>query len=190
MIRLEQLPLTSPLTQRALSLAAMLTALLSCVLFSGCAMYRFGACSLYRPDIQTVHVPIIKSASFRRNLGEQLTEAVVKEIETSSPYKVVGSADADSTLEVRIDNDIKNVLAENAYDEPRSLEMSMFVHMTWRDRRGNLITQSTVPLDETVVALAQSSNFIPESGQSVVTAQQKVMQGLAAQIVSQMEAAW
>jgi hypothetical protein len=190
MVRPEQYPLTRSSLRNALSLAVLLTAILSCAMFSGCAMYRFGACSLYRPDIQTVHVPVIKSASFRRNLGEQLTEAVVKEIETSSPYKVVGAADADSTLEVHIDNDIKNVLAENAYDEPRSLEMSMYVHMTWRDRRGNLITQSTVPLDDTVVSLAESANFIPESGQSVVTSQQKVMQGLAAQIVSQMEAAW
>lgn len=178
----------SPLNVTKTTHAALCVVLLTT--FSGCAMYRFGACSLYRPDIQTVHVPVIHSASFRRNLGERLTEAVVKEIETSSPYKVVGSADADSTLIVTIDGDAKRVLAENANDEPRSLETSFYVTMTWRDRRGNLITQTTVPLEETVVALAQPSNFIPESGQSLTTAQQKVIQGLATQIVSQMEAGW
>lgn len=156
----------------------------------GCAMYRFGACSLYRPDIQTVHVPVIQSASFRRNLGEQLTEALVKEIETSTPYKVVGSAEADSVLEVRIDSDTKRVLAENEYDEPRNLEHAWQVHMTWRDRRGNLIQRSAMPLDDTVIGIVQASSFVPEAGQSLATAQQKIIHRLAAQIVSQMEAGW
>ena len=47
----------------------------------GCAGYRFGAASLYPPDIQTVYVPVFESNSFRRNLSEWLTEAVCKEIE-------------------------------------------------------------------------------------------------------------
>ncbi len=157
---------------------------------SGCSIYRFGACSLYRPDIRTVHVPVITSGSYRRNLGEQLTEAVVKELERSTPYKVVGSDSADSVLEIRIDSDSKRVLAENAYDEPRSLETRFQVFMTWRDRQGNLITRSAMPLDDTIVGLSASSNFIPEAGQSTVTSQQKVISRLASQIVGQMEAAW
>jgi hypothetical protein len=167
----------------------VLLAALFSVLSSGCA-YRFGACSLYRPDIATVHVPIVQSSSFRRNLGEQLTEAVVKEIESTSPYKVVGSPEADSTLEIRIDSDNKRVLAENAFDEPRNLETAWQVHMTWRDRRGNLITRSAMPLDDTVVGAVQAASFTPEAGQSLTTAQQKVIQRLATQIVSQMEAGW
>ena len=55
-----------------------------------------GAESLYAPDVQTVYVPMIESESFRRDLGERLTEAVVKEIELKSPFKVVGTPDADS----------------------------------------------------------------------------------------------
>lgn len=173
------------LTTPAVLLAAVLA-----LSAPGCAMYRFGACSLYRPDIQTVHVPVIQSGSFRRNLGEQLTEAVVKEIETTTPYKVVGRPDADSVLEVRIDSDTKRVLAENAYDEPRNLEHAWQVHMTWRDRRGNLIQRSAMPLDDTVIGIVQASSFVPEAGQSLVTAQQKIINRLAAQIVSQMEAGW
>jgi hypothetical protein len=175
-----------PTNTRTLSLLA---ATLILALAPGCA-YLYGACSLYRPDIQTVHVPVITSASFRRNLGEQLTEAVVKEIEQSTNYKVVGPANADSVLEVRLDFDNKKVLAENANDEPRNLETTFQCHFTWRDRRGNLLTQASVPLDETVIAIAESASFVPESGQSIVTSQQKVIQRLATDIVSQMEAGW
>src|SRR6476660_2725748 len=62
-----------------------------CVAFlTGCAGYQLGQRSLYRPDICTVHIPVIQSDSFRRYLGERLTEAVVKEVELRTPYKVVG----------------------------------------------------------------------------------------------------
>ena len=157
---------------------------------SGCTPYRFGACSLYRPDIQTVHVPVIQSSSFRRNLGEQLTEQVVKEIESSTPYKVVDGSNPDSVLEVTIDSENKRIFAENGLDEPRNLVMNWTMHMTWRDRRGNLITRTAMPLDDTVVAISQNADITPEVGQSIASGQLEIVQRLATQIVSQMEAGW
>ncbi|MBI3461837.1 MAG: hypothetical protein HY000_02090, partial [Planctomycetes bacterium] len=64
----------------------------------GCAGYRIGSRSLYPPDICTVYVPVFESASFRRNLGERLTEAVCKQIEDATPYKLVNGPEADSIL--------------------------------------------------------------------------------------------
>ncbi len=60
--------------------------------------YQFGNRSLYSPDIRTVNVPMFKSNTLRADLGEWLTEAVVKEIELRTPYKVVSSPLADSVL--------------------------------------------------------------------------------------------
>lgn len=156
----------------------------------GCTPYRFGACSLYRPDIQTVHVPIIRSSSFRRNLGEQLTEQVIKEIESSTPYKVVDATNPDSVLEINIDSDTKRIFAENGLDEPRNLELTWTMHMTWRNRQGNLITRSAMPLDDTVISITETADITPEVGQSITTGQQEIVQRLATQIVSQMEAGW
>ena len=48
--------------------------ILNSALFVGCAGYQVGHRSLYRPDIRTVHVPVVQSDSFRRYLGERLTE--------------------------------------------------------------------------------------------------------------------
>ena len=45
---------------------------------------------------------MIESDSYRRDLGERLTEAVIKEIELKTPYKVVGTPDADSILSVQL----------------------------------------------------------------------------------------
>ena len=85
----------------------------------GCAAYRFGAASLYPPDIQTVYVPVFESNSFRRNLSEWLTEAVCKEIELKTPYKVVGTPQADSVLTGKLTSDTKRVIVEDQYDMPR-----------------------------------------------------------------------
>src|ERR1700749_791448 len=68
----------------------------------GCVGYHVGTASLYSPDVATVYVPMIESDSYRRDLGERLTEAVVKEIELKTPYKVVNSPDADSVLTERL----------------------------------------------------------------------------------------
>jgi len=58
-----------------------------------------GTRTLYPPDIHTVYVPIIESNSYRRQLGEWLTEAVAKEIENVTPFKVVNTPEADSVLD-------------------------------------------------------------------------------------------
>ena len=82
-----------------LAVSVPLSALALVAISTGCAGYRMGARSLYRNDLRTVHVPMIESSSFRRNLGERLTEAVVKQIELTTPYKVVGDpATAESVL--------------------------------------------------------------------------------------------
>src|SRR5687767_13180635 len=90
---------------------------------SGCAAYRFGNESLYAPDVTTVYVPMIESDSFRRDLGERLTEAVIKEIEAKTPYKVVGTPDADSILGARLINQRKHVTIENPNDDPRAIDI-------------------------------------------------------------------
>ncbi len=76
---------------------------------AGVLCYHFGADTLYPPDIHTVYVPIIESDSLRRDLGEQLSEAICKEIEKRTPFKVVGTPNADSVLTGRIKTDTKHL---------------------------------------------------------------------------------
>lgn len=163
---------------------------LVCV-FSGCATYQFGNRTLYNPEIRTVHVPVIRNDTFRHQLGVQLTEALVKTIEERTPYKVVADPNADSTLTCRISNETKRVVAETANDDPRVLNATISVELTWTDRRGNLLlTNRFVPAGELSFYFIQDSDFIPEGGQSMVTAQHQAISRLADQIVYQMESRW
>ena len=154
------------------------------LVLTGCAAYQMGSRSLYAPDISTVYVPLFESVSYRRNLGERLTEAVVKEIELKSPYKVVGRPPADSILTGRIISDGKRVLTEDAGDEPRELELGLAVEVRWINHRGSSIRPPTT------VRFDQTESLVPEVGQSVASAQSRAIQRLAEQIVATMEAPW
>jgi hypothetical protein len=157
----------------------------------GCIGYQVGAGSLYAPDVTTVYVPMIDSDSYRRDLGERLTEAVVKEIELKTPYKVVSTPDADSILSARLITDTRRTLIENAFDDPRLSETEMRAEVTWLNRRRlPIVPMQAVPVPPQLIPISQTSTLVPESGQSVATSQQQAIERLAQQIVSTMEAPW
>jgi len=159
--------------------------------FVGCAGYQVGTSSLYSPHVRTVYVPMFRSDSYRRNLGERLTEAVMKEIEAKTPYKVVSTPDADSTLTGRITKETKRMVVENRYGDPREIDADLQVQVAWIDRRGSPIRESqSIPLSQDLVAVGANAPLFPELGQSVATAQQQAIQRLAEQIVGMMEAPW
>jgi hypothetical protein len=158
---------------------------------TGCLGYQVGAGSLYAPDVATVYVPMIDSDSYRRDLGERLTEAVVKEIELKTPYKVVNTPDADSILSARLITDTRRTLIENAFDDPRLAETELRAQVTWLNRRRlPIVPTQAIAIPPGLVEMSATSNLIPEVGQSVATSQQQAIERLAQQIVSTMEAPW
>lgn len=170
---------------RRMFVASILTPLIA-----GCGQWRIGQQSLYRQDIHTVYVPPVESNSFRRNLGERLTEALAKEIELKTPYKVVASPDADSTLRCRLVTETKSVLTETKFDDARDIDTNFFLQITWTDRRGDLLAGQSVPAPPIVVNVGESANFVPEGGQSLATAHQEAIKRLAEQIAGMMEMPW
>jgi hypothetical protein len=159
---------------------------------SGCAAYRLGNETLYAPDVSTVYVPVVESDSFRRDLGERLTEAVQKEIEAKTPFKVVGTPDADSVLAARLVSERKHVTVENQNDDPRAIEIAMAAEVTWINRRRQpLCPPTTVPLPaELFLPMGQTAALLPEAGQSVEQQYQVAIERLAQQIVATMEEPW
>ena len=158
---------------------------------AGCAAYHVGTQSLYAPDVSTVYVPMIESDSYRRDLGERLTEAIVKEIELKTPYKVVNTPDADSILSARLITDTRRRVIQNGFSDPRVSETDLRAQVNWINRRRQpLVPVQMIPIPTELLAVSQTSNLIPEAGQSVATSQQQAIQRLAQQIVGTMEAPW
>jgi len=166
--------------------------LIAVTLFSGCAAYRIGNETLYAPDVSTVYVPMIESDSFRRDLGERLTEAVIKEIESKTPFKVVGTPDADSVLAARLVSDRKHVTVENQNDDPRAIEINLAAEVSWYNRRRQPLCPPAILAvpQELFLPIGQTAALLPEAGQSVASQQQAAIERLAQQIVSTMEEPW
>lgn len=158
---------------------------------AGCAAYQIGNQTLYPNHIETVYVPAIESESFRRNLGERLTEAVMKEIELRTPYKVTGDPNADSVLRCHLVSDTKRVIVPGRTGDPTQLQISLQARVSWTDRRGAALRKiESVPLPPEVASVTGNANLVPEAGQSVATAQQEAIQSVARQIVGMMENPW
>lgn len=135
-------------------------------------------------EIRTVHIPVFESDSYRRFLGQRLTEAVVKQIQRDTPFVITSADRADSVLTGKIVRDSKRVLSESIDDDPRALQAEWQVEVQWTNRVGAPLMQRQT------LRLTGDVDFVPEGGQSLTTAQQELIDRLAAQIVNQMEMTW
>jgi hypothetical protein len=166
----------------------------------------------YDCGIKTIRVPIFQNLSAYRDIEFELTTAVVREIETRTPYKVVGlGSSADTELDCKIVGLNKQLLNRNQLNEVREAEMILTVDVTWRDlRSGEILSKPQTNRNQQIllptldggavpvvpppppagVIVQSSATFIPEIGQSITTARQKAVNRLARDIVSMMEIPW
>jgi Lipopolysaccharide-assembly len=163
---------------------------------------------MYDLSIRSVRVPIFKNLTMYKDLEFQMTEAVIREIQWKTPYKIVQCAEqADTELIGTIIGYTKAITNVNQLGENRSSETTMSVELVWRDLRpgmaGGILSQplpgkpgdAPAPLPAVgAVAppvLAQSiADYAPELGESNATARKQNIDRLAVQIVSMMEKPW
>ena len=83
------------------------------------------------------------------------------------------------------------MLGETADDDPRQLQLSLAIEVTWEDlRSGQVLQQRQISIAPDMVPLVGRAGFAPEVGQSLATANQQVVNDLAQQIVDMMEMPW
>ncbi len=151
---------------------------------AGCRGYHLGNQYLYRSDVRSVHVSMFESESYRRFLGQQLTESITKQIVSSTPLTVTEPSFADSFIKGRLIRATKTVTGETITDEARSLDVANAVEVTWVDRAG------TALMPRQTVRIELDAELIPEGGQSMATSQQEIIDRIARQVVGQMEMPW
>jgi hypothetical protein len=154
--------------------------------------------------LRTIYVPIFQNVTFQRGLEFDLTRAVIREIESKTPYKVVSCREnADTELLGKIVTVGKSVINFNQLGEVRDAEARMGVEIVWRDLRpghtGEILSTKkkdddrpdAKPLPSPPIALVQpTADFIPELGGSLASAQWALVERTAVQIVSMMEKPW
>ena len=137
--------------------------------------------SLYPSGIQTVAVPIWKNDTFRHQLGFRLTEAIDKNIESRTPYRLASMKHADTVLRGKIVQ-VQETLLSNSFETnlPQETQVTIVVDFTWRDlRNGKILSERK--------EFARSANTIPQIGQQLADAEQTAMEKLARAVVAQMQ---
>lgn len=186
--------------------------------------YSFGADKLYDPSISSVYVPLFHNRAFLttpyRGIEVQLTKALVREIETKTPFKVISDPErADTELLGNVIAIDKFLLNRNQQNTIREADITITVEVVWRDlRNGRVLSNPRTPetsispvappeipqfdpelpgpapvdvIQKPVpVRIIASGRLIPELGETNVTAEQMAVNRLAVQIVSMMERAW
>ena len=158
------------------------------LLIAGCG-YTVG--NGFNPDVKTVSVPIFENDTFRRGIEVQLTEAVQKEIQKRTPYRLAKGSNADTRLTGRIVQSRKDVLGENQFDDPRELQLALMIVTKWENlRTGEVLAVQEVPLSPMAIPLTSQTEFAPEVGQSLATGTQDSIDQLARRIVNMLETPW
>ena len=115
----------------------------SCLLLllvgSGCASsaergYVFGGG--FSGDVETVAVPIFRNETFERGIEGLVTEALVKEIESSTPWRVVGRGVADTEIRGTVTGyGLEGLATDSETGLGSQMAVVVTVSFEWADRR-------------------------------------------------------
>ena len=140
---------------------------------------------LYREDVKTIYVKMFDSRSFRRGHEYVLTDAICKQVETRTPYKIVSDPDlADTVLTGQIGGIASGILAsERETGSPLEREVIVMVRVSWK----NLKTGELLINNESVNASASFSKWLE---QDFDYAANVAANRVAQKIVELMEVSW
>lgn len=165
----------------AVVLGSVLSAMCGCGVTSGYSLER-----AYTSDVRTVSVPVWDNATFSTGLEVQLTEAIVKEIQRSTPWRVTSGASADTSLTGSItDVSLRELSSTRGTGLTEEQLVSMTVEFEWRDNRsGQLLTSR-----ENFTA---GGTFVPapSSRERIEVGEYGAIDQLARDVVRSLRSAW
>ena len=161
----------------------ILLALLLSPVLAGCG---YTAKEIFPERYQTVAVPAFENRTFYRGVEFDLSEALVKQLEARTPYKVAPPKRADTMLQGTITDVSQNTLSRrDDSGVPQQQEVTVRVDFQWKD----LTTGKVVRDRKGFEAVGRYAPTPPVSDRFEVAHHQAVQQ-LARDIVSTMQADW
>ncbi len=146
----------------------------------------WSARSPWPADVRTVAIDIFRNDTFNRTVAFELADALVKEIEARTPYKVTGVSNADTILTGRIRSvDLRQLSKSTLTGLSEEVTIRVTIDLEWRDLRTN----------DPILSLESFSShglFVPSrpTGEPIELGEFAAVQKLARDIVDQMQAPW
>ena len=164
-------------------------ALLVIGLIAGCSSdptkgYSFG--SSFSSDVRTVHVPIFENPTFARGLEIELTDAIIKEVQRTTPWTVADSDSAQTQLTGKInDAELRRLSTGRGSGLVQELAYTITVEFEWKDNRTGKVLVSRRDF-------RASDSFIPTEGvnERIEVGQHGAIQRLAQDIVAELRSNW
>lgn len=142
--------------------------------------------SSYRTDIETVAVPIFDNSTYSHGLEVLLTDAIVKQIHSSTPYRVVAEDRADTVLSGTItETDLRKLRTDPDSGLVQELAYEMAVTFEWKDARTGQVLASRRNF-------RSSESFVPNlvAQERLESGEVATIQQLARDLVSELRSSW
>jgi hypothetical protein len=142
----------------------------------------------YDKGVRTVAVPVFENTTFTPGLEQQLTEAIVREIQTSTPWAITGQSRADTVLTGVLEGiELDRLTRTRNTGYVQEQAVALRVNFRWIDRRtGDVRVERE--------RFAGASTFVPargvegESGERIEIGQRDAIEDLARAIVAELRA--
>lgn len=166
------------------------TALFACLfVHGGCASdptQGYSSQSVYSKDVRTVAVPIFTSKSFTRDVEFELTDALIKEIESRTRYKVTYEDRADTIILGQVTAvGMDEISASRLTGLSEEAIVSVTIDFQWKDlRNGKVLVERK--------SFSGHGLFVPSrpTGEPVELGRFAAVQQLARDVVAELRADW
>jgi hypothetical protein len=170
--------------KKNISFAPLRFILLLMPLLLTCCGYR--TTELFPEQYRTVSAPIFENRTFYRGVETDLAEALVKEIEQRTPYKVTATTSADTELTgtiVAVRQQSLSRTASAGFVEEQ--EVTLVIDFEWKDLRSGEVIASRKGFEQAGRAAAAAP-----VGEPFSVAQHNAVQRLARDMVNTMRGEW
>ncbi len=162
-----------------------LLALVACAItLTGCAGYRFE--STHDQGIRTVSVEIFENRTDDPGIELALTEAIIKEIQSNTPWRVADDTVADTRLSGKITRaGFRNLSRTRGIGLAQEVKFELSVDFDWKDSHTGELLAGRRSFDS-------MATFVPTRGidERIDIGELGAMQKIAARIVDEMRADW
>lgn len=170
---------------RPQAIAALALAALTATASSGCG---YTLKSDFPADVRTIAVPIWRRGTqeYRRDIEIRLTNALVKHIQSSTPYKVVDQSRADTVLTGTLESATQQILSSDPRtNRAREIQLRYTVNFIWEDLRTG---ENRVVRENFRVA----TTYIPQAplAEDFFLGSEHAVNLLAQRIVEQLRSPW
>ncbi|MEO1128500.1 MAG: hypothetical protein AAFX05_02205 [Planctomycetota bacterium] len=142
--------------------------------------------SSYRDDIKTIAVPVFENVTYSHGIEIDLTDAIIKEIHRSTPWRVASESGADTALRGSItDTELNRLTTGQQTGLVQEMAFELTVSFEWKESRTGrvLVARRNFRSSGTFVA-AQPA------GERIDTGERGAVDRLARDIVAELRSSW